>query len=102
MWEICILFIDVFVGKLDVVVVCVVFCIYVFVEIDKWKYVCEEMVYKVCYWMFVVLGEKFIWIVVYLYFICLLVLVNFDIISSYGGSLLRVVEEILKVIINFW
>lgn len=48
MWEICIFFIDVLLGKLEFVVVIVVVCIYVFVVMEKWKYVCEEIVYDVC------------------------------------------------------
>lgn len=102
MREICTPLIDALAGKLDAVAACAASCIHALVETDKWKYVREEMVHKVCHRTFVALGEKPTRTAAHLHLICSLASANPDIISSHGGSLLRAAEEILKVTTNPW
>lgn len=92
----------IFIGKLEFVVVGVVVCIYVFIEIEYWRCVCNGIVQEVYQCLIVVLSEKLICMVFYLYFVFVLVLMNFDIVGVYGVFLLRVGEEILKSVVDFW
>lgn len=94
--------VDALSGKLEPVAANAAACLHALAEMEKWKYVREEVVHEVCERTTVALSEKPTRTAAHMQLMRILASVNPDVVSLHGANLLRAGEEILKVTANSW